>query len=162
MASRKRRQPVGGQLDPQQHGEDAFFVVIVHLDLGDVRALAGHVMNDRIGQAAVVGADGGDVNLHTTRDSQGLVDGKSGREIVRDGVPKNGTAVPAGKLSTRPNRGSIRASFAANYGSAGEHGGSVRSAQAVNLPLKANRSRTSPLARCAGASNPAVVAPGDL
>ncbi len=55
------------QLDPQQHGEQALLVVIVHLDLGDVRPLPRHVMNDRVGQAAIVGSDGGDGDLHGER-----------------------------------------------------------------------------------------------
>ena len=40
------------------------FVVVVHLDLGDVGAQPGHVMDDRVGQPAVVGSDGGDDDLH--------------------------------------------------------------------------------------------------
>ncbi len=55
---------LGRQFDPQQHGKQALLVVIVHLDLGDVGPLTGHVMDDRVGQAAVVGSDGGNHDLH--------------------------------------------------------------------------------------------------
>ena len=37
-----------GQLNPQEHGEEGLFVMIVHLDFGDVRALARHIVNDRV------------------------------------------------------------------------------------------------------------------
>src|SRR5690606_20967283 len=39
-------------------------VMIVHLNFGDIRALAGHIMNNGIGQSAVIGPNGSDGNLH--------------------------------------------------------------------------------------------------
>ena len=42
-------------------------IVVVHLDFGDVRAHPGHGMNDRVGQPAVIGTDGGDYDLHDER-----------------------------------------------------------------------------------------------
>ena len=47
----QRRQSAVGQVNSQQHGEQRLGVVIVHLDLGDIRALAGYVVDDRVGQA---------------------------------------------------------------------------------------------------------------
>ena len=38
--------------------------MIVHLDLGDIGPLAGHMMNDRIGQSTMIGPNGGNDNLH--------------------------------------------------------------------------------------------------
>ena len=64
MAVAQGGEAIRRQLDAQQHREDALLVVIVHLDFGDVGPLAGDVVHDRIGEAAVVGADGGDVDLH--------------------------------------------------------------------------------------------------
>ena len=64
MAGFRPASCVARQVDPQEHGEEGFFVMVVHLDFGDVRALPGHIVNDRIGQAAIVGADGGDDDLH--------------------------------------------------------------------------------------------------
>ena len=57
----------GVEVDPREHREDALLVVVVHLDFGDVRAHAGHGMDDRIGQSAIIGADGGDDDLHGRR-----------------------------------------------------------------------------------------------
>ena len=39
-----------------EHGEQAFFVVIVHLDLGNVRAASRYVVHDRVRQTAIVGS----------------------------------------------------------------------------------------------------------
>ena len=52
------------QLDPREHREHGLFVVVEHLDFGDVRAHPGHGMDDRIGQAAIIGPNGGDDDLH--------------------------------------------------------------------------------------------------
>ena len=52
------------QLDPQQHGEETFFVVIIHLDLGDIGAQTGDMMDDRIGQSTVIGPNRGENDLH--------------------------------------------------------------------------------------------------
>jgi hypothetical protein len=38
--------------------------VVVHLDFGDVGALAGDVVNDRIGEAYIIRTHGGDDDLH--------------------------------------------------------------------------------------------------
>ena len=56
-----------GQFDAHEHGEDRFFVVVVHLNLGDVRPFAGDEVNDRIGESDVVGAHGGNDDLHGYR-----------------------------------------------------------------------------------------------
>src|SRR5262249_52748731 len=47
-----------------EHGEDCPLVVIVRLNFGNVRALTGHVVDDGIGQAAMIGPNGGDGGLH--------------------------------------------------------------------------------------------------
>ena len=38
--------------------------MVEHLDLGDVRPELRDAVDDRIGQAAIIGADGGDDDLH--------------------------------------------------------------------------------------------------
>jgi len=58
------RQVVGWQMDPQQHGEQRQLVVIVHLDLGDVRPLTRYMVNDGIGESHVVGAHGRNHDMH--------------------------------------------------------------------------------------------------
>src|SRR5436190_3060042 len=42
-------------MNPDEHGEEGLFVMVVHLDFGDVRSLTRHVVNDRVHQADVVG-----------------------------------------------------------------------------------------------------------
>ena len=53
-----------GNVDPQQHGEQAMFVMVIHLDFGDIGPLPRHMVNDGVGQPPIVGAHGGDHNLH--------------------------------------------------------------------------------------------------
>ena len=55
---------VGCQVYPYQHGEDGLFVMVIHLNLSNVRPFAGDEVNDRIGQPGMVGSDGGDDDLH--------------------------------------------------------------------------------------------------
>ncbi len=52
------------ELDAAEHGEQFRLVVVVHLDFGNVGALPGDMVNDRIGQAGMIGTNGGDGDLH--------------------------------------------------------------------------------------------------
>ena len=54
------REVVHRKMNPQQHGEQRQLVVVVHLDFGDVRALAGDVVDDGVHETDIVGADSGD------------------------------------------------------------------------------------------------------
>ena len=51
-------------LDPSEHRENAFPIVIVHLDFSDVRVHPGHRVNDRVRQPAVIGTNGSYYDLH--------------------------------------------------------------------------------------------------
>ena len=51
-------------LDPQQHGEQLFEIVVVHLDFMNVRAAPGDPVNERICQPPVVRSNGGNHDLH--------------------------------------------------------------------------------------------------
>ena len=59
------RLPIRGPIDAQVHGENTLGVVIVHLDLGDIGPGRRNVVDNRIGEAAVVGTDGCEDNLHS-------------------------------------------------------------------------------------------------
>jgi hypothetical protein len=52
------------ELNAAHHGEHGLLVMVVHLNLGDIRPETGDVVNDGIGQPTVVGTDGGDNDLH--------------------------------------------------------------------------------------------------
>ena len=58
------RLPIGGPIHAQMHGENTLRVVIVHLDLGDVCPGRRDVVNDRIGEAAVIRTNGREDYLH--------------------------------------------------------------------------------------------------
>ncbi len=51
------------ELDAAQQGKEFRLVVVVHLDFGNVGALAGDMVNDGIGQAGMIGTNGGDGDL---------------------------------------------------------------------------------------------------
>lgn len=55
---------ISGQVQSAHHGEDGRFVMVIHLDFGDVCAATRHIMNDRIGESNVVGTDGGNDDFH--------------------------------------------------------------------------------------------------
>ena len=55
---RKARILTRVDIEPTHHRKDGRLVVIVHLDLRDVRTAAGHIMDDRIGKPDVVRTDG--------------------------------------------------------------------------------------------------------
>ena len=55
---------LGGQIDANHHGEDVLFIAVVHLDFGDVTSFAGDIMNDRVGETAIIGTNGSDDDSH--------------------------------------------------------------------------------------------------
>ncbi len=119
----ERRPGLGWQFDPQQHGEQAELVMVVHLDFGDVGAQARDVVNDRIGQPTVVGADGGDDDLHGGQCAGTILGhgpGWSRFSII--GCPAAGASSVGGlRLSCRQretgqNLSIVRRKFAQNWG----------------------------------------------
>ena len=58
-----RRRPI----EPEQHREEPLRVMVVHLDFVDVRSGGRHVVDDGIGQTAVVWPDCSDHDLHGVR-----------------------------------------------------------------------------------------------
>lgn len=55
---------VGGPVHASEHREKLLGVVVVHLDFVDVRPGRCEVVNDRVGQTAIIRADGGDRDVH--------------------------------------------------------------------------------------------------
>ena len=75
--------------------------MVVHLDFGDVGPQAGHVMDDRIGQAAIVGSDGGDDDLHGKSEKSGgrgnqTINYRSGCVEREAGQPRGCTGMARG------------------------------------------------------------------
>ncbi len=78
------------QLDSSQHREDAFPVMVVHLNFRDVGAQPRDGVHDGIGQPTVVRTDGCNDNLHWSRE-QGAGAGSNETSLywigVLDGLP---------------------------------------------------------------------------
>ena len=66
----QRIESFGGQRNSQQHREQSFLVMVVHLDFADIRPFTRHVVDDGVDQAYVVWADGGDDDLHAEEGGQ--------------------------------------------------------------------------------------------
>ena len=60
----ERGELFGLRFDTAQHGEQLLFVMVVHLDLRDPGTTPGDVVDDRVGESAVVGAQRGDDDFH--------------------------------------------------------------------------------------------------
>ena len=78
--------------------------MVVHLDFGDVRAETGDAMDDRIGQSAIVGSDGGNDDLHGKCSGKarrmGIVQCSVSGELSRRGFRSLAPSKCAGMTST--------------------------------------------------------------